>query len=464
MKKFTWIVLVLILTLLVTAIAGAVEETKYDHVLKRGMKDKTDPFPDDEDDIIYMQERLAYYEFYTGKLDGNFGSGMYKAVVAFQKKNNLKADGRIGGNTWAKLIATDSVKKSDYNIYIDVVDEAEEVVTTVGFNTLRPGDKGDSIYTLQEMLKKLYFYNPNKVSNAEYDSATSEAVKGFQVAVGLTADGVVGEKTWSRLEDAVANPGKYFTTSKKIKRNVSSGMRGYDVYIVQQQLKANNYLPAITNIGYFDDATYKALVAFQQKNKISVTGKLDANTKAALWGETYEEAIVEEDATATSAYDRPKLKYGSHGYYVRSAQNYLISAGCLTGTADGLFGKATLSAVKTFQTINGLKADGIIGASTWAKLMGVPLSQGAQGSSDYTDPSTGATYKVLKRGDSGYAVKHLQELLVKAYLLDSADVDGKYGTKTETAVKQLQKEAGLKIDGKCGANTFAALYNKLGLN
>ena len=96
--------------------------------------------------------------------------------------------------------------------------------------------------------------------------------------------------------------------------------------------------------------------------------------------------------------------------------------------------------------------------------MGVELSQGAQGSSSFVDPSTHAVYKVLKRGDSGYAVKHLQELLVKAYLMDAKDVDGKFGSKTEAAVKHFQSEAGLKVDGKCGANTFAALYNKLGLN
>ncbi len=462
MKKLSWIALLMALMLLFTGIASA--ET-YDHVLKSGMKDKTDPFPDDPDkDIAYMQERLAYYEYYTGKIDGIYGKNMVKAVKNFQRRNNLKVDGRIGGNTWAKLITSDGVKASDFDIIIEVTDEADQYITDVGFNTIRPGDKGEAVKKIQDMLKKIYFYNPNRESTADYDSVTKDAVMGFQTAVGLKADGIVGENTYGRLEDAVANPSKYFTEDKKIRRNVSSGMRGYDVYIVQQKLKSLNHLSAIQTAGYFDDATYKATVSFQTANKMKVTGKLDANTKAALWGETYEAAIIEEDATATSPYDRPKLKYGNHGYYVRSAQNYLIAAGCLVGSADGIFGKSTLTAVKNFQSMNGLKADGIIGASTWAKLMGIPLSQGAQGSSSYTDPSTGTTYKVLKRGDSGYAVKHLQELLVKCYLLDSSDVDSKFGTKTETAVKQFQKEAGLKVDGKCGANTFAAIYNKLGLN
>ena len=95
--------------------------------------------------------------------------------------------------------------------------------------------------------------------------------------------------------------------------------------------------------------------------------------------------------------------------------------------------------------------------------MNVDLSQGGQGS-DYVDPSTGAVYKTLKRGDSGYAVTHLQNLLFKLTMLDVDDIDGKYGTKTETAVRNFQKQAGLKQDGKCGANTFAAIYHKLGID
>ena len=460
MKKFTWMALLLILIMAISAIASA--ET-YDHVLKRGMQDKSDPFPDGEDDIRYMQLRLAYYEYYTGKIDGNFGSGMQKAVIAFQRRNKLKADGRIGGNTWAALVATDSVKQSDFDVSMDIEDEGGSVYTTVGFRTLRSGDKGEAIKKIQDYLVKLYFLASNRVTST-FDSYTVDAVKGFQAAVGLSADGVVGEKTWNALETAYNNPGKYFDTGKKIRRNVGSGMRGYDVYIVQQVLKQMHHLAAIDNIGYFDTATRLAVISFQKANRIKETAKVDANTKAALWNESYEETIIEEEATSTSPYDRPKLKIGNHGYYVRSAQNYLIAAGCLTGSADGVFGKNTYNAVKKFQSLNSLKEDGIIGPGTWAKLMGVELSQGAQGSSSFVDPSTHAVYKVLKRGDSGYAVKHLQELLVKAYLLDAKDVDGKFGSKTEAAVKHFQSEAGLKVDGKCGANTFAALYNKLGLN
>ena len=133
------------------------------------------------------------------------------------------------------------------------------------------------------------------------------------------------------------------------------------------------------------------------------------------------------------------------------------------GSADGVFGTKTRDAVIAFQTAKGLKADGVIGAETWAELMGVPLSQGGQGTLGFTDPSTSVTYKVIKRGDSGYSVKHLQEMLYAANLLDLEDIDSKFGKNTEAAVKQFQKEAGLKQDGRVGYNTWSALYHKLGL-
>ena len=462
MKKFTWILLVMILVLVCSAVACA--ET-YDHVLKKGMKDSTDTFPDGEDDIQYMQTRLAYYEFYTGKIDGSFGNGTYKAVVAFQKKNGLKTDGRIGGNTWAKLVAGDSLKKSDFKVDdVDIKDESDTVIATVGFNTIRPGDLGPAVGEVQKMLQKLYFMNPEKVFETTYDTTTKNAVKAFQASTGLSADGIVGEKTWKVLQAAVSDPSKYWDIeNKKPRRTLSSGMRGYDVYDLQQFLITAHYLTTSHTDGLFDNATYRALYDLQKKNSINTTGKLDANTKAYIASEAYEEAIIEADPAFTSPYNRPKLKYGSYGYYVRSAQTYLINGGYMTGSPDGVFGSKTLEAVKNFQSAKGLKVDGIIGAETWAKLMNVDLSQDGL-NSDFIDPATGAVYKTLKRGDSGYAVTHLQNLLYQLHMFDLDDIDGKFGAKTEAAVKQFQKEAGLKQDGKCGRNTFAAIYHKLNLD
>ncbi|MBQ6232158.1 MAG: peptidoglycan-binding protein [Clostridia bacterium] len=459
MKKFTWIALVMTLILLFTAVAGA--ET-YDHVLKRGMKDKTDTFPDGEDDIKYVQTRLAYYEYYTGNIDGNYGSGTYKAVLAFQRKNNLKADGKVGGNTWAKLVASDSVKKSDFKIDdLEVTDSSDTVIATVGFQKLQSGDKGDAVTEIQKWLQKILFYNPDKETTGVFDTTTKNAVKAFQSAVGLTSDGIVGEKTYNVLKKAKDSPESYFNTKKMVRRVLSSGMRGYDVYILKVILNDKGYLNPISSpLGYFDSATTTALGQFQKKNNIKVTSKTDANTKAALWGEPYEETAYDIDASETAPYSKPKLKYGSHGTYVRIAQQHLLAAGCMTGSADGVFGAKTLAAVKKFQSLNGLKEDGIIGEDTWAKLVTVPVTNN-ETIYDFAGASSMAS-SVLKRGSKGTKVFILQSLLVEAGVMTSEQVDGIFGAVTETCVKRIQKEAGLKIDGKVGAETLSAIYKKAG--
>ncbi|HWR44485.1 peptidoglycan-binding protein [Sporomusa sp.] len=61
-------------------------------------------------------------------------------------------------------------------------------------------------------------------------------------------------------------------------------------------------------------------------------------------------------------------RYGMKGDEVKKLQEQLIKAGFLQGKADGIFGKATYMAVKSFQETSKLDADGIVGDKTIAAL------------------------------------------------------------------------------------------------
>ena len=52
----------------------------------------------------------------------------------------------------------------------------------------------------------------------------------------------------------------------------------------------------------------------------------------------------------------------------REIQQALKEAGFYQGTIDGKMGPMTRQAVEEFQRVNGLKADGVVGRQTWAKL------------------------------------------------------------------------------------------------
>ena len=61
-------------------------------------------------------------------------------------------------------------------------------------------------------------------------------------------------------------------------------------------------------------------------------------------------------------------RVGSQGNEVKAIQQELKDRGLYSGEVDGIFGSATESAVKRFQTQQGLTADGIAGPQTLAKL------------------------------------------------------------------------------------------------
>ncbi|AZO96223.1 spore cortex-lytic enzyme [Halocella sp. SP3-1] len=53
--------------------------------------------------VIVLQRKLRNWGYYSGSIDGTFGSETYRAVVNFQRKNRLRVDGVVGAETWAAL-------------------------------------------------------------------------------------------------------------------------------------------------------------------------------------------------------------------------------------------------------------------------------------------------------------------------------------------------------------------------
>ena len=97
---------------------------------------------------------------------------------------------------------------------------------------------------------------------------------------------------------------------------------------------------------------------------------------------------------------------------------------------DGVFGAATVEEVKTFQAANGLTANGVVGTTTWEKLI-VGLTPG----------STGEAVKVLQRQ-------------LNAKRRAGLAVDGVYGTATRNAVIAFQKHIGMTQHGNVGPVTW----------
>lgn len=59
-----------------------------------------------------LQERLQELGYYTDAVDGQFGQGTKDAVIAFQKKNGLDADGYAGEETQRILYSDQAIPNS----------------------------------------------------------------------------------------------------------------------------------------------------------------------------------------------------------------------------------------------------------------------------------------------------------------------------------------------------------------
>ena len=98
------------------------------------------------------------------------------------------------------------------------------------------------------------------------------------------------------------------------------------------------------------------------------------------------------------------LKQGSSGDYVKKVQQKLKNWGYYTGAVDGVFGAKTKAAVVSFQKKNGLTADGIVGAKTFAALgISVSSSAGSTKSGSYSSSDTNLLARLIyaeARGES----------------------------------------------------------------
>ncbi|MEU5362554.1 peptidoglycan-binding protein [Streptomyces sp. NPDC005925] len=125
-----------------------------------------------------------------------------------------------------------------------------------------------------------------------------------------------------------------------------NGSSGTDVKSAQYLLRSRGH--SLTADGAFGSGTETQVKAFQQANGLTADGVIGPNTWSALIS---------------------TVKEGSSGDAVRAAQIQLNAQGASL-TADGEFGSATASAVRSFQQSKGLTADGVVGPDTWRTLIG----------------------------------------------------------------------------------------------
>lgn len=349
-------------------------------------------------------------------------------------------------------------------------------------STLKEGSSGSEVKTLQQRLKELGYYKGSV--DGKYGAGTAEAVKAFQRANKLTADGKAGKNTQTALysKNAVKASATNSSSSSSSSSSGSSssssstsssytngrtdvylqiGSSGKQVKILQNRLIVLGYLTGTAD-GEFGETTEAAVKAFQKRNSIYDDGVAGPTTLTKLYSSSAKKA---SSVVANLGSIRP----GTNGSAVRALQQQLKTLGYYSGSVDGDYGSGTTAAVTAFQQANGLTADGIAGKATqnaiYAAINGGSSSSGGSSSGSSTSPasygakasSNGYTTISSTSGSNSSNVKAVQSALsAKGYY--NGDYDGSYGSGTEQAVKDFQKAMGLRVTGMAGPTTQRLLY------
>ncbi|MBE0601791.1 MAG: peptidoglycan-binding protein, partial [Firmicutes bacterium] len=123
-----------------------------------------------------LQNSLSLLGYYTGTVDGKYGSGTTTAVSNYQANKGLRVTGTAGPAMQRMLYGGTSEGS---------------------YSSIKPGATGSDVRTLQYTLYELKFYD-GQITGV-YDEATENAVRDFQDVNGLTVDGVAGPATLGRL-------------------------------------------------------------------------------------------------------------------------------------------------------------------------------------------------------------------------------------------------------------------------
>lgn len=303
----------LTLTTLYAELAGSGSSGGSDASGGSGGAGSTNPntlkYGDSGQRVSELQTALLKLGHDTNGVDGRFGAGTQRAVIAFQKAQGLTADGLAGLQTQkllyqlAQQVGSGSGGDSSGGGSNGGGSSADGTYS----RTLRKGYTGADVTAVQNRLKELAYYNG--AIDGVYGTGSVAGIKAFQQRNGLTADGLAGAQTFKKLFSSSAisaggssggsgdtggsggsgggsgSGGTYIT--------LQNGSKGAEVKNLQKALKALKY--NVSTDGSYGALTQSAVSAFQKRNGLTPDGVAGAQTQALLYSGNAKEADPDAD-------------------------------------------------------------------------------------------------------------------------------------------------------------------------
>lgn len=224
--------------------------------------------------------------------------------------------------------------------------------STSSSSVLKVGSRGATVQDTQKKLVALGYNVGSTGADGIFGNATKNAVIKFQGSVGISKDGIVGSVTLAKLNEAYNNRNKGQSVTS------TTSYVGKD-YVRKAQVHISNFTgTAISSDGIIGIETRKGIVKCLQralnldyKKSLALDGAFGSASKSAL-GHHY-------------------VKRGETQYLVTFVEIGLMALNYYNGSVEspGLFGGGLETAVRNFQSKNGLVCDGICGRNSIVKIL-----------------------------------------------------------------------------------------------
>jgi len=369
-------------------------------------------------DAKAVQQRLIDLGYLRGTADGAFGAKSQAAMRQFQAIHGLEATGMPDDETRQRLFS----------------EQVRSLPKRLGV-----GSKGDEVVALQEKLIQYGFLTGE--ADGSYGAGTSSAVRRFQEhlqaqgraeILGIEPTGEATPVTLLVLYDA-----DYSTYLSDIR----PGEEGDEVRRVERRLASLGYMDAIADDA-FDDYAVAAAQAFR-----------DA---AGIGGEAFDRAFVDalfaQDAPAAEHFVLHTIANGDEGIAVREVQEALVRGGMTISIPDGVYGPALAKGIE--QLHDYLLSVG----SPRVYLFNDPDRLSVEAQQALSDNLLGDLTLVFNATDATMT-RRVQSRLHTLYFLSRTGVDGDFGEKTRSALREFQAANGLPDSGTADTATLKKLFS-----
>jgi len=141
--------------------------------------------------VVPLQRRLKALGYYTGSIDGYFGSKTYRAVRSFQSRNGISVTGKADPYTQEVLYSSYARPASGSS--------SSSSSSSSDYRLLYWGCEGSAVKRLQNALISAGYKSLVRTADGIYGQWTYDAVRAYQKDHGLSVDGIAGKNTQNSL-------------------------------------------------------------------------------------------------------------------------------------------------------------------------------------------------------------------------------------------------------------------------